>query len=207
MISFAKAPDYILKYNNMDKSIEFRVYNEFILSVLNTSRVYNIYREKDVEELLQILSAKLKGESIYTEIDINKMYVPPKIYINNTYEATLMSHIWKDEKKNILDLDKNINEEELLKNKEPVINALELILSINSDISKNELVKLPVTAKVMYAIHKDGKIILTKEAERMVNGSYHLDIPNIKGEYIYVVNLTFTDLPNVEAMYYFKYKI
>lgn len=211
MISYANSPDFLIEYNNSKETIGFRISNEFIDVVINTSRTYIIYKENDVSELLRILNTNLKDNLQYTELNINEVYSPPKMYVNNRYEMLKGSYIWKDEKGNMLAADVGINFEGILKSKEPVSSFMGPMISLNfqsdGDISKSKLFKLPITAKITYTIHKGNEIILAKEAERMLSGSYHLQQPNVKGDYVYVVTLTFTDIPNVEASYYFGFKL
>ncbi|MNI60094.1 hypothetical protein D3C73_1152860 [compost metagenome] len=43
-----------------------------------------------------------------------------------------------------------------------------------------------------------------QEAVKMLNGSFHMSVPNIKGEYIYIIELTFNDSSNLKSTYCFK---
>lgn len=206
-VSLAESPDYIIELNDEEKSYGFRMRNDYIDAIENYSIPYVIYKENDVKDLLQILNAKLKDNFTYTEIDINKTYIPLKLYINGMQEATLGSNIWKDEKGNVVatDMKKDINE--LLKDKEPIASFVGPTISTNSDAASSNPTKLPATAKISYAIYNGDNVIIEREAERMMNGSYHMSQPNISAEYIYIVTLTFTDSPDISATYYFKYKI
>lgn len=206
-ISFSSPPNYLIEYNsNIYETIGFRIQSECILAVVNTSQVYNIYKENDVSELLRILNTTLKGNLQFNELDISKTYSPPKIYDSTMHNTILGSYIWKNEKGDMIAADVGIKFKEMLKNEIPFSSFVGLVVSLDT-LDESNLIKLPSTAKITYNIYKDEESVLEKEAERMLNGSYHLETPNIKGEYIYELNLTFEDIPNIHALYYFKYSI
>lgn len=207
MISFVNAPDYLIEYNNdLNESIGFRIQDEYILVILNHSRVNNIYKVDDVRELLKILDTTLKDNLQFTELDINKTYSPPKIYTNNMKPTTPGSYTWKNEKGDIIETDVIIDFKEMLSSARSVSSLSGPVVFLDRT-DKTNLFKLPSSAKITYAIYKDDKIMLEKEAERMIHGSYRLDRPNILGEYIYELTLTFEDMPNIQASYYFRYSM
>jgi|GEM_PF-2686468 len=208
--SYINASDYIIEYNDSsNKSIEFRISSNIILAILSSTYTCNIYREDDVKQLLEILDTNMKGNLNYTKIDINKTYSPPKIYINDMYEAVLGSYTWKDEQGNITTFNLEQDPETLLKRKEPVSGFIAPIISTNANKTDNTLTMLPNNVKISYSLYPENLDVnaFKQDAARMINGSYHLYQPNVMREYIYVINMTFTDLPDLIATYYFKYKV
>jgi len=211
LLSYINAPDYMIEFNNsnLEKSIGFRISNDKIAAIVDLSTTYIIYREDDVRQLLEILDTNLKDNLNYTEIDINKTYSPPKLYINDMYEAILGSYNWKDEQGNATTFGLNQEAETLLKDKEAVPIYGAPIISTNPNKTDNNLTKLPSNVKINYYSYPENSDVnaFKFDAERMINGSYHLSASNVKNTYIYVINMTFTDLPALSATYYFKYKI
>jgi hypothetical protein len=207
IIDFINAPNYIIEFNdtNIHKSIGFRVLNNHILVCLDYSDTYIIYREEDVKQLLSLLGEGQRYTLNYTEIDINKTYTPPKIYIDKMYEAVLGSYTWKDEKGNITTVDLKQDAIALLKDKEAIDVFNAPMISINS--TDTDLRILPNNTKVSYSVYNGEEKIIEKDAERMIDGSYHTYQPNMLSEYIYKITITFTNAPGLSATYYFKYKV
>jgi len=211
MFSYTNAPDYMIEFNNsnLERSFGFRIFNDSIAAIVNLSTTYLIYREDDVKQLLELLDEGMRYNLNYTEIDINKTYIPPIIYINDEYEAVLGSYTWKDEQGNVTTGDLKQDPKTLLKDKEAVNGFGVPIISINANNTEYNLITLPNSTKISYSIYADNidYNISKKDAERMINGSYHTYQPNILSEYIYEITITFTDSPGLSATYYFKYKV
>lgn len=206
IIDYINSADYFLECKDTTlKSIEFRTgVNSIIKAIIDTDESYNIYKAKDVERLKEILNIKDSVE--YTTIDIDKIYTPPTLYINSTkiYQSTFS---WKQNNSNIINVDM-VSPQEMLKDVESVPYIFSPIISTNEDLYSNKLTRLPSNAILQYKIYKGDEIIADeKEAEVMIDGSYHLEIPNILGEYIYVLDLTFEGISGIHSSYCFKCKL
>lgn len=219
ILCFATLPDYIIQYNDESNGyIDIRIGENSILVTNEGNRnnyayygTYTVYSEEGIDSLLHILNESLKPSPELSVLDIEKLYEPPVLHINYTYEAVLGSYTWKNENGEVIvsDSKKTPHEYNTLF-KEEVWSSHGPILSTNS--VNQRLTKLPATAIITYFVIKNDKVVMKKTAERMVDGSYHMDVANVDGvyiggEYIYMIDLTFKDNPDLKATYYFRYKL
>ncbi|MNP47448.1 hypothetical protein D3C76_1415020 [compost metagenome] len=96
----------------------------------------------------------------------------------------------------------------------------EIIISTNQfknidDIYSINNTALPDNIKVEYTIYSneedtftnENSKILQKDAVRLLNGDYHLDLPGyIKRKYIYKIKVYSSENESIVATYYFRYE-
>ncbi|MNV96435.1 hypothetical protein D3C71_1914440 [compost metagenome] len=103
---------------------------------------------------------------------------------------------------------------------EPLRSFNEIIISTNQfknteDIYSTNNTALPYNIKIEYTIYSneedtftnENSKILQKDAVRLLNGDYHLDLPgNIRKNYIYKIKLYSIENESIVATYYFRYE-
>lgn len=212
IIDYTNAANYVLKYNDKNiKNVEFRTAaNASIIITTESIPSYHIYKANDVLRLKEILGIKDENNTVYNEMDIGKMDNPPTLYIGSTkiYQNT---YIWRTER--VVGKDKMIavdmiSPQQMLKDVATISTQFAPIVSTNENLSSKTLTRLPDNARIQYSIYKGEQVLFDwKNAEKMIDGSYHMEIPNISGEYIYILNLEFEGVQGVHSTYCFKYKV
>ena len=216
-VSWAKKADYIITFNDgINEEIYIRIAKDGTININtwgNSSSVYTIYAEEDVNYILNLIGEENKYANLPI-IELNEYNKPMDIYWYGGTKFELGTYAWNVSTNGNLSnfvIADSITPKEILKDKEAV-DWLGITGSYISIYSRDEVIskKLPKETIVkykIYSVNESENNAQYEEATRMINGSYYLtNLPKIKGEYIVEVYISFGNLSNNNAHYCLKYK-
>lgn len=176
----------------------------------NSKEVYvNNITKEDIEK---IYSCKVEdidlyeifldniNDANYKVLDIDKVYTPPMLYANGIQSLERTTFSWADNNNNMIHVD-TIPPEDIVKDKESFNVNSKLYITLNERNSKKELYKLPENAVLKYKVLGEDEY---KEAKKLKDGSFLVDLPDESGEYIYEFNLSFTGINGMHSSYVIK---
>lgn len=176
----------------------------------NSKEVYvNNITKEDVEEtysckledidLYEVFLDNINGAN-YKVLDIDKVYTPPILYANGIQSLERITFSWADNNNNMIHVD-TIPPEDIVKDKESFNVNSKLYITLNERNSKKELYKLPENAVLKYKVLGEDEY---KEAKKLNDASFLVDLPEKSGEYIYEFNLSFTGINGMNSNYVIK---
>lgn len=176
----------------------------------NSKEVYvNNITKEDVEEtysckledidLYEVFLDNINGAN-YKVLDIDKVYTPPMLYANGIQSLERTTFSWADNNNNMIHVD-TIPPEDIVKDKESFNVNSKLYITLNERNSKKELYKLPENAVLKYKVLGEDEY---KEAKKLNDASFLVDLPEKSGEYIYEFNLSFKGINGMNSNYVIK---
>ena len=176
----------------------------------NSKEVYvNSITKEDIEkiyscklediDLYEVFLDNINGAN-YKVLDIDKVYTPPMLYANGIQSLERTTFSWADNNNNMIHVD-TIPPEDIVKDKESFNVNSRLYITLNERNSKKELYKLPENAVLKYKILGEDEY---KEAKKLNDASFLVDLPEKSGEYIYEFNLSFTGINGMNSNYVIK---
>ena len=176
----------------------------------NSKEVYvNNITKEDIEK---IYSCKVEdidlyeifldniNDANYKVLDIDKVYTPPILYANGIQSLERITFSWADNNNNMIHVD-TIPPEDIVKDKESFNVNSKLYITLNERNSKKELYKLPENAVLKYKVLGEDEY---KEAKKLNDASFLVDLPEKSGEYIYEFNLSFKGINGMNSNYVIK---
>ena len=176
----------------------------------NSKEVYvNNITKEDIEK---IYSCKVEdidlyeifldniNDANYKVLDIDKVYTPPILYANGIQSLERTTFSWADNNNNMIHVD-TIPPEDIVKDKESFNVNSKLYITLNERNSKKELYKLPENAVLKYKVLGEDEY---KEAKKLNDASFLVDLPEKSGEYIYEFNLSFKGINGMNSNYVIK---
>lgn len=176
----------------------------------NSKEVYvNSITKEDIEkiyscklediDLYEVFLDNINGAN-YKVLDIDKVYTPPMLYANGIQSLERTTFSWANNNNNMIHVD-TIPPEDIVKDKESFNVNSRLYITLNERNSKKELYKLPENAVLEYKILGEDEY---KEAKKLNDASFLVDLPDESGEYIYEFNLSFTGINGMHSSYVIK---
>lgn len=176
----------------------------------NSKEIYvNNITKEDMEEtysckledidLYEVFLDNINGAN-YKVLDIDKVYTPPMLYANGIQSLERTTFSWADNNNNMIHVD-TIPPEDIVKDKESFNVNSRLYITLNERNSKKELYKLPENAVLKYKVLVEDEY---KEAKKLNDASFLVDLPEKSGEYIYEFNLSFKGINGMNSNYVIK---